>query len=445
MSFKKSLFALFLALLTIGLVACSGDEKESSAEGSDGKVTLNLAALESAYGADMWKEIAKKFEASHKNVDVKLTVEKNIEEVIRPKMQAGNYPDVMLLATGREQALTETLIKENGLENISDVLDMQVPGEDVTVKEKLLEGFTDTLATNPYGDGEMYMAPMFYSPTGLFYNAGLFKEKGWEVPATWDGMWKLGEKASKEDMSLFTYPISGYFDTLIGSMLYASGGPDFYESVMTYEDGIWTSDEATKVLETIGKLSKYVHPNTIANANPQNYTKNQQLVMENKALFMPNGTWVTGEMAEAPKADGFKWGMTSVPAFEKGGDRYAFTFFEQIWIPAKAEDKDAAKEFIAYMYSDEAASIFLKAGAVQPIEGITDKLKGQKKAFYSIYEEEGALPAMGTFASTKPVPGVSIQETLYGQIDSVISGDLTVEAWQKSLEETSDKLRSAMK
>ncbi|GAA0591569.1 N-acetylglucosamine/diacetylchitobiose ABC transporter substrate-binding protein [Virgibacillus siamensis] len=444
MSMKKWFLALFIVTLCISLAACSGDEKESNAEGSNGKVTLNLAALESAYGADMWKKIAKKYEASHENVDVKLTLEKNIEEVIRPKMQAGNYPDVMLLATGREQALTETLIKENGLENISDVLDMQVPGEDVKVKEKILEGFTDTLATNPYGDGEMYMAPMFYSPTGLFYNAGLFKEKGWEVPSNWDQMWKLGNKLG-EGKSLFTYPIAGYFDTLLGSMLYASGGPDFYNSVMTYEDGIWMSDEATKVLETVGKLADYVHPNTVANANPKNFTKNQQLVLDNKALFMPNGTWVTGEMSEAPRADGFKWGMTSIPAFEQGGDRYAFTFFEQIWIPKKAEDKEAAKEFIAYMYSDEAASIFLEAGAVQPINGITDKLEGQKKEFYSIYEEEGALPAMGTFASTKPVPGVSIQETLYGQVDSVVSGDITVEEWQKNLEEASDKLRSALK
>lgn len=445
MGFRKCLSILFVVLLTIGLVACSDDKKESNAEGSSDKVTLNLAALESAYGAEMWKKIAEKYEASHENVDIELTLEKNIEEVIRPKMQAGTYPDVMLLATGREQALTETLIKENGLENISDVLDMKVPGEDVTVKEKILDGFTETLATNPYGDDEMYMAPMFYSPTGLFYNAGLFEKKGWKVPDTWDGMWKLGKKAEKADKSLFTYPIAGYFDTLLGSMLYASGGPDFYNSVMTYEDGIWTSDEATKVLETIEKLGKYVHPNTVANANPKNYTKNQQLVMENEALFMPNGTWVTGEMAEAPRSDGFKWGMTSIPAFEKGGDRYAFTFFEQIWIPKKAEDKEAAKEFIAYMYSDEAASIFLEAGAVQPIKGITDKLKGQKKTFYSIYEEEGALPAMGTFASTKPVPGVNIHDTLYGQINSVVSGELTIEEWQKSLEETSDKLRSAMK
>ncbi|MCM3110963.1 carbohydrate ABC transporter substrate-binding protein [Lederbergia lenta] len=450
MKVKKWFFASFIAVILLSLVACSsGGEsagsttsKEDGKKSSDEKV-LHVAALESAYGADMWTKIAESFEAADENVTVKLTVEKNLEEVIRPNMQAGEYPDVVLLASGRKEALTDTLIKENGLEKITDVLDMKVYGEDRTVDEKLLDGFTDTLATNPYADGETYLAPMFYSPTGLFYNAGLFEEKGWKVPETWGEMWELGELAAKEEISLFTYPISGYFDTLVGSMLYASGGTEFYNGAMTYEDGIWETKEATQVLETINKLGNYIHPNTTANANPNDFTKNQQLVLDNKALFMPNGTWVVGEMGEAPRAENFEWGMMPVPAFEKGGDRYAFTFFEQIWIPSAAKNKDVAKEFITYMYSDEAASIFMKANAVQPIEGITGQLDGQNETFYSIYEE-GTLPAMGTFASTKPVPGVSMGDTLYGQIDSIMSGKLTIEKWQTSIEEASDKLREAM-
>ncbi|TQS75100.1 carbohydrate ABC transporter substrate-binding protein [Ornithinibacillus gellani] len=447
---KKYLLALSLGLILV-LAACGGssddskkDDGDKDSSSGDKEVTLHLAALESAYGADVWKNIIKAYEGINENVTVDLTIAKNLEEVIRPEMQAGNYPDIFMLATSREEALTETLIKENGVENLSDVLTMTVPGEEVQVQDKLLDGFTDTLATNPYDDGEMYLAPMFYSPTGLFYNAALFEEKGWEVPTTWDEMWELGEKADKEGIALFTYPIAGYFDTLIGSLLYASGGPELFTSAMTYEEGAWQTDEAKRVLETVEKLSEYTHPNTVANANPNDFTKNQQLVLDNEALFMPNGSWVVDEMKEAPRADGFEWGMTAVPAFEEGGDQYAFTFFEQIWIPKEAENIDAAKEFISFLYSDEASDIFLEAGAVQPIEGNVDKLDEQKKLFYGIYEE-GALPAMGTFASTDPVPGASISDELYGKVDSIMSGKLTVEGWQKAIQEVSDKLRPAMK
>lgn len=449
---KRSFLLVFSLLLVVVLAACGGGGQEEGtpnnndpepAEGTDEEVTLKLAALESAYGKEVWENIVSAYEAQNENVTIELTAAKNIEEVVRPEMQAGDYPDVFMLATDREEALTETMIKENGIENIEDILAMDVYGEDVSVADKLLDGFTETLATNPYADNEMYLAPMFYSPTGLFYNEALLEEHGWDVPETWEEMWELGEKAAEEDISLFTYPVAGYFDTLIGSLLYASGGPDLFNSVMEYEEGIWQSDEAMKVLETVEKLSEYLHPNTVANANPNDFTKNQQLVLDNEAIFMPNGSWVIEEMAEAPRADGFEWGMTSVPAFGDTGDQYAFTFFEQIWIPSEAENIDAAKEFLTFLYSDEAADIFLEAGAVQPIEGIVEKLGDDLKVLYEVYEE-GALPAMGTFASTDPVPGADIGEELYEKIDSVMSDRITIEEWRDSIEEVSDQLRPAM-
>ncbi len=44
-------------------------------------------------------------------------------------------------------------------------------------------------------------------------------------------------------------------------------------------------------------------------------------------------------------------------------------------MPAEAKEQDLGKEFIAYLYSDEAAKIFFdKGGAVQPIEGMSDMI-----------------------------------------------------------------------
>ncbi|CRK81307.1 carbohydrate ABC transporter substrate-binding protein [Neobacillus massiliamazoniensis] len=445
---KKFLMAGMTAVLSFGLMACSNGEKTSGNSKdntkSGEKTTLQVAALESAYGKDMWTEIAKAYEEANPNVKVELTVDKNLEDVISPNMKAGKYPDVVLLANGRKKALTETLIKDKAIENITDVFDKKVYGEDVKVKDKLITGFTDTLATNPYNDKKTYLAPMFYSPTGLFYNAALFKEKGWEVPKTWDEMWALGDKAKTEGISLFTYPTTGYFDAFIYSLLLEAGGPDFYNKAMKYGNGVWKSPEADKVFETVAKLAKYTEPSTVANANDQNYKKNQQLILDNKALFMPNGTWVVGEMKDAPRAKGFEWGMTAMPALKAGGDRYAFTFFEQMWIPSQAKHKDAAKDFLTFVYSDKAADIFAKSGAVQPIKDMANKLTGDNKLFYSIYDN-GAKAGMGGFAATEPVEGVSISDALFGTIDSVVSGNKTVKDWQDAVEKASDKLRPALK
>ena len=421
----------------------SSDSEVPEDDASGEPQTLKVAAFEGGYGADMWSEVATAFEDSHPGVTVELTVDKQLEDVISPSMRAGDYPDVVHLATGRDAALTETLTKEKALLPLTDVLDMTVPGESVTVKDKIIPGFVDTLGTNPYGDGVTYYAPMFYSPCGLFYNAGLFTEKGWTVPTTWDEMWELGDKAKEEGIALFTYPTTGYFDAFTYALLSSAGGSDFYNSCMTYEDGIWESENATKVFELIGKLAGYTEGTTVANANNENFTKNQQLILDNKAIFCPNGTWLPGEMAEAPRADGFEWGFMAVPAVNAGEKGSSFTFFEQMWIPAQAANQDMAKEFVAYMYSDEAAKIFAESNAIQPIVGISDTLEGDNKLFYSIYDN-GATAVMGGFAATNPVEGVSMKDTLFETVNSIVSGDKTVAEWQAAVEEVSDQLRGAM-
>ena len=200
--------------------------------------TISVAAIETGYGSQMWQEVTDAF-TEETGIQVELTTDKKLEDVIGPSMQGGEYPDVIHLATGREAALTEQFIKGNMITDITDVLSMKVPGEDKLVSEKIAGGFTDTSLTNPYGDGKTYLAPMFYSPCGLFYNAGLLEEKGWDVPTTWDEMWELGDKAKEEGIYLFTYPTTGYFDAFFYALMYAAGGSEFFDKATNYEEGIW--------------------------------------------------------------------------------------------------------------------------------------------------------------------------------------------------------------
>lgn len=446
----KKLLALALALVMVfALAACGGDPAPAGsgdpapAESGAGETTIKVAALESAYEETypgMWQEVCDAFTAQT-GIAVELTVERNLEDVIGASMQGGDYPDVIHLATGREAGLTEQFINDKLIADITDVLDMTVPGEDVTVGDKIIEGFTDTSATNPYNDGKTYLAPMFYSPCGLFYNAGLFEEKGWTVPTTWDEMWELGDKALEEGIYLFTYPTAGYFDAFLYALMNVVGGSDFFNAATSFEEGIWETPEADALFEILDKLADYTHPSTPAQANDQDFTMNQQLVLDNQALFMPNGTWIVGEMAEAPRAEGFQWGMTALPALEEGGMGYSYTFLEQAWIPAGAANIDAAKQFIAFLYSDTAADIFAKGGAVQPIRGMTDQLEGDNKLFYSIYDS-GAGAAMGSFAAYSPIPGIDNTSVFFEPINSLVGGTLTIDDWRANIISATDQMRA---
>lgn len=418
----------------------------SSEIAADGEAkVLKVAAVETAYKQQLWKDVSAAFEKMNPGVKIELTIDKKLNDIITPAMKSGEYPDVILHSMGAESALTETFIKDNNIVDLTDVLSMTVPGESTTVKEKILPGFVDNSITNPYGDGKTYLMPMFYGPCGLFFNEGLFEEKGWTVPTTWDEMWELGEKAKAENIALFTYPTAGYFDAFFYSLLHEASGNDLFQKALRFGEGAWETPEAKTTFDIIGKLASYTEQTTPANANDNDFRKNQQLILDNKALFMPNGNWVIGEMADAPRADGFKWGFTALPAVEAGKERASYTFFEQVWVPKSAENQDLAKEFIAYLYSDEAAGIFASVGnAIQPIQGMAEKLEGDAKLYYSIYDT-GAVAVMDAFATTEPVEGVTVRTTFFDPINSLVSGDKTVDQWVEQIKKDNDILRDALK
>lgn len=282
----------------------------------------------------------------------------------------------------------------------------------------------------------------------MFYDKHLFEEKGYEVPKTWDEMFALGDKAKNDGISLFTYSTSGYFDCAVPALLAGAGGLDLVNKAYNYEEGTWTSKEAKQALGVVGKLKDYLEPSVVANANNQGFTKNQQLILDNKALFIPNGTWLPDEMKDAPRSKGFEWGFMPYPAFENGKEQYSVSFLEQMYIPKDAANKELAEEFMAYMYSDEAVKIIAEnAKAVVPVKGAieiaNDYLDPLQVELFKIYDN-GALPIMGGFVATNAVEGVSWTDIYLGTIDSIMSGNKTVEDWEKSLEETSAKLREAI-
>lgn len=175
----KKFFSLLLALaLVLSLAACGGGSTPAADSGTTppadagdpapADVTITVAALASGYEEaypGMWKEVCDAFTAAT-GVKVNLICDKNLEDVIGPSMQGGDFPDVIHLATGREKGLTEQFIKDRNIADITDVLSMTVPGESAKVSDKIVGGFTDTSVTNPYGDGATYLAPMFYNPQG---------------------------------------------------------------------------------------------------------------------------------------------------------------------------------------------------------------------------------------------------------------------------------------
>ena len=453
---KKILSLVCAMFMVVGLTGCSSADEgvdtpdTPTNEPAEGQV-LKVAAFAGGYGEQVWKDLAAKFEETHEGVTVEVTASAKIDEILRPQLQSGEYPDVIQYNVGQPSGFTETLIKENALLDLSDVFEGTETGD------KIANGFLDNTTTQPYGDGKIYLAPMFYSPCGLWYNKAKFGEGGYELPTTWDEMWALGDQLAGSETALFVYPTNGYFDAMLYAMLNQAGGNDYYAEALKYGPETWTSEAGEKVLDTINTLiTKYTFKDAASNANSGNFMMNQQAVLDGTALFMPNGNWIIGEMGEAPREEGFEWGFMPLPAYEEGGKRYSYTFFEQMYVPAQAENPELAKEFIKFMYSDEAVEILLNnkkvsedgvespAPAIQPVKGIVDKLEGDNKIIYGIYETENTYATVGTFASTESIEGLVLADVVFNPIDELLAGSITKEEWQTKLVDAFAKFHDAL-
>ena len=456
---KLMALALVSAMATSMLAGCGSSDDSGKDSGKDAdkgseETILKVAAFEGGNGTQIWEDIAKAFEESHDGVKVELEMSPELDKDLTKAIQNGDVPDVVYYNLGQPSGFTETMLKEEAIADISDVFDDEL-------KDKMLDGILDGTDAQPYGDGKIYLAPIFYTPTGFWYNATLVGEgKQYEIPTTWDEFFALGEQAKKDGHALFTFPTTGYFDATIYAMLAQAGGLDFYNDALKYDANTWTSDEGKKVLDTVAKLvgKDYTQEDTVSNANADGGFKiNQQNVIDGKALFMPNGNWVIGEMAASTPAD-YEWGMMGVPKWSEDESQSVYTFTEQMWVPADAPNMDLAKEFVKFMYSDEVVDICLNnkttdkesgkesdTPVVVPVKGAADKLPdGVTKDCYAAATADDVVAVTGKWATTAPIEGLDMAKAVYGPIESINTGDMTVDEWQKQLVETWEKCADAL-
>ncbi|MDU7887001.1 MAG: carbohydrate ABC transporter substrate-binding protein, partial [Clostridium perfringens] len=335
------------------------------------------------------------------------------------------------------------LIKDKALVDLSDVFDREDPDNPgQKLKDKILPGFLDTPLTTPYGDGKVFLAPLYYNVTGMWYNKALFKEKGWEVPKTWDEFFELGKKAKDEGIALYTYQgqAPGYNEAVIFPMLASAAGEEAVENIFNYKEGAWKDPNVKKALDVFQRMADedMVLNGTVG----MTHTQAQVEFLNGKALFLPCGSWLEGEMKDAIP-EGFEFGFMAPPAFKEGDTPYVTTTIEQMYIPAKSDQVELAKEFLAFQYTDAMVQKNAEiAKAVVPVKGSVEKAKASLDASgYESYKvvEEGAKPIPLSFKPTNSKLDFR-NDSLFGPVGSIINKELTVDEWINNLESDSQTL-----
>jgi N-acetylglucosamine transport system substrate-binding protein len=212
-----------------------------------------------------------------------------------------------------------------------------------------------------------------------------------------------------------------------------------YARIENFTPGIWSDPRSLAVLGNIAKIysGDYLMPGTVA----LNHTDSQAAQMQNKALFIPNGTWMEDEMADVARAPGYRFGLTPPPVMRNGDTRYVAAYTEQFSIPAGAKNPAAAKLFMRYLYTDKVIEMYarLNNGAVMATKNALEIAKPHISdgtyGMFGAFNEPGATALIFGFAAPPDGTKIVYSDEIYKPLSDVMTGKMTAAQWAANIDQ----------
>lgn len=357
---QKSKWLLpFLLLLVVALVGCNTDKKSTNATTSgkeDGpkteEVSLTIGSWRTEDVAKYEKVIAL-FNEQHPDIHISFNPTKNTEynTVLNTALQAGEGPDIFHL---RPYAAGLKLAEAGYVEKINDLSGLSAYPEEALMASRDEQG-------NQYG------VPINLSSTQFFYNKKIFKDNNLEVPTTWNEFIALNDQLLEKGIT----PIAmGTKEGWLLSLLHGIVGPaiyegnDFYQAVLTGEKDFMDA-QFIESIQVMSDLKKYFPANSEGLGMDDIRTL---FALEDAAMF-PLGSWEIPVVLEMnPDLD---LGYFPIPS--KEGHKTVTTWVDGSFaINANSKNKEAAKEFLAFLTTKEFGELFVREfSMISAIPGIT--------------------------------------------------------------------------
>ena len=434
---KKLLIGALSMCMAVSMAACgntgNGDNSNggNSATGGseskwDGKKTdFTLQIFTGGYGADMWKYVVEMFEKDHPEYNVIPMYGNTVNDSMKDEWRNGNPPDFVYLDGTIEKQMW---LQNDMLYDFTDWLETAtVAGEEnVKIKDRMLTEYVHKY-TNENGKTITYGMPLLLSSYGMWYDNTLFTQKGWTVPTNYSELSAWVDKNATAETAALIYPgkFSGY---LVQGMILpalAEVGDEFYDRVENALDAeVYTSAEFKAVMNRFADVfGKNKKANAVADCLSLDHTASQMQWLAHKAAFIPNGLWLRNEMAVLNAIpEGFE--MRYAPSALNVKQQIIIASSQACAIAEDAVNKEAALEFMRYLYRTDVAKKFVEHSDSPSATNISiDELKVSNVLKYA--QEVMNNPAYKHVLHVGSWGGV---DTVFNQgVNSIVAGTKTVD------------------
>ncbi len=432
--------AMILASFTALAVGCAPGGTTSSkptahelaATGKPtGKVEVKL--FKGGYGIGFFQRAAQDYMKQNPGVTITVSGDPKVWEELRPRMVAGDPPDLMYPGWGMDHW---KLAQEGQLYTLDKALESPAYGS----KESWRSTFIPSVLALGQKDGKQYVMPYFINIQGMWYDPGVFAKHGWTPPKTFPELLALCQKIKAAGIAPLTfqgkYPYY-MIENMIIPWVQSIGGIQAVNDLQNLKPGAWQAPAVLQAVSMIDQLNKA--GDFEKGAVGMTHTESQTEFVNGKAAMIPCGSWLHSEMAKT-MPPGAQMAYFLPPVVPGGkGDPTAMEISIEPWmVPVKAKNPEAAIDFFKYLTSLPVAQKFVQeketlmsvvgsdSGPLPPLLQSQDDLFKQSKTVYS-YIARQWYPQMET----------SIENAL----TSLLNGDITPQQFCDRAEAAAKKTR----
>ena len=327
---KLGLFLILLAIIVAPVFANGQNETQKAT----GPRTLSVLLSEEPSSGDALSLILDKWAAETGNKVERLVIPYD-DQITKFPLMAKNKDLPDLVATTRL-----TRLYPDEFLDLSTVINMAI-----------FEPQAVAIIGQDYTSNKNLCLPQQFTITNVYYNADAFKKAGIEVP-TVDDPWTLDElyanaKLLQEKGGVKYGMAMDASRARYDNMIYMNGGSITVKNGNSFAVNV-NSKANVEALEKFIEWNNTVMPKAIwaggTNDNPADYFKNGDV-----GIYF-SGSWQYNGFYQDIKS--FNWGVMPSPVGAKGPS--AIMGGSGLAVPANADGKDLAIEFLKWFYEDSA-------------------------------------------------------------------------------------------
>lgn len=331
---------------------------------------LEVAAFSNGEANDkFWNTVIEEFNKLYPDCKVSLITSANIEESMRPRFVSDNAPDIYFMG-GQANADVVPLTAEGKFMDLTEWYNSaEAIGYDGLLKDNMA-----TEMFNRQNDG-IYGMGFYYGVWACLYNKNMLAEHGWTLPTNWSEFEALA-KQIKETTDIYPLIHQGQYPDYIGYGLMQGGIATDGGNELLCEEGNLNVDafDDPAVVSAYEKLAE-VRENgwSPEYCLSMSHTEAQMMWLQGKALFLPCGNWLAGEMADS-LPEGFEIGLC--PTFWHDSDNTPNMVANTAFVTVSADTKnpDAALAFMQVLFSKNVTRAVAECGMGIPC--MRDELDG---------------------------------------------------------------------